>query len=168
MSLPHTLLLTDFYRLYRSRLVDSLVRLTGCRETASDLAQDAYIRLLTHPDISAIINLPAYLFEVGHNLAIDLRRSPLGRAKFVPLDEDLLCPAPTPEKLVELRQQCRILLDTILSIPPACRDVFLLRKLDELSYRQIAARLEISEKTVQRRLVQAMLHCHRSMGHLLT
>lgn len=149
MSLPHTLLLTDFYHLYRSRLIDSLVRLTGCRETASDLAQDAYIRLLTHSDISAIINLPAYLFEVGHNLAIDLRRSPLGRAKFVPLDEDLLCPAPTPEKLVELRQQCRILLD-------------------ELSYRQIAARLEISEKTVQRRLVQAMLHCHRNMGHLLT
>jgi len=163
MSLSHTLLLADLYHDYRLRLIDSLVRLTGCRETAAELAQDAYIRLLTHPDLSVVSNLPGYLFEVGRNLAIDLQRSPLGRTQFVALDENLLCPAPVPEKLAELRQQCRILLDTVFSMPSACRDVFLLRKLNELSYGQIAAHLGISEKTVQRRLVQAMLHCHRSM-----
>jgi DNA-directed RNA polymerase specialized sigma24 family protein len=37
--------------------------------------------------------------------------------------------------------------------------VFLLRKIDELSYSDIAQRLGISEKTVQRYLVNAMLHC---------
>lgn len=164
MSLPNTLLLTDLYHIYRLRLISSLVRLTGCRETAAELAQDAYVRLLTHPDLSVVSNLPGYLFEVGRNLAVDLQRSPLGRTQLIALDENLLCPAPTPEKLAELRQQCRILLDSIFSMSPSCRDVFLLRKLDELSYAQIAAYLKISEKTVQRRLVQAMLYCHRSMG----
>ncbi|NTV47845.1 MAG: ArsR family transcriptional regulator, partial [Chlorobiales bacterium] len=45
------------------------------------------------------------------------------------------------------------------------RDVFILRKIDELSYSEIALKLGISEKTVQRHLVQAMLHCHQCMEH---
>jgi len=59
------------------------------------------------------------------------------------------------------------LLDTIASMPQGCRDVFLLRKIDELSYSEISIRLNISEKTVQRRLVQAMLRCHRSMNNAI-
>jgi RNA polymerase sigma-70 factor (ECF subfamily) len=41
--------------------------------------------------------------------------------------------------------------------------VFLLRKIDELSYSEIAKQLGISEKTVQRDLVNAMLHCHNRL-----
>jgi RNA polymerase sigma factor (sigma-70 family) len=48
-------------------------------------------------------------------------------------------------------------------MPRKYRDVFLLRKIDELSYADIALKMGISEKTVQRRLVKAMLHCHQCM-----
>lgn len=72
----------------------------------------------------------------------------LGQAKFQPLDEALRCPALTLEEMTDLRQQCRLLLDAIFSMPPVYRDVFLLRKLEALSYVNISAWLGISEKTV--------------------
>jgi RNA polymerase sigma-70 factor (ECF subfamily) len=51
-------------------------------------------------------------------------------------------------------------------MPASCRDVFLLRKIDGLDYGEIASRLAISEKTVQRRLVQSMLHCNRRISSM--
>jgi len=41
--------------------------------------------------------------------------------------------------------------------------VLLLRKVDDMSYGDTAARLGIAEKTVQRHLVKAMLHCERRL-----
>ncbi len=158
-------LLIDLYEKHRSSLISSIARLTGCRDTAADLAQEAYIRLLVHDNAVGISHPEAYLFRIGRNLAIDRQRSPFSKAEPLPLDEELLCPLLQPDELACLRQQCEILLDAIFSMPEPCRDVFLLRKLDELSYNEIAARLGISEKTVQRRLVQSILHCNRYMGH---
>jgi len=157
--------LIDLYEKHRSSLISSIARLTGCRETAADLAQEAYIRLLVHGHEADISHPEAYLFRIGRNLAIDYQRSPFSKTELLPLDEELLCPSLPPDELACLRQQCEILLDVIFSMTAPCRDVFLLRKLDELSYNEIAVRLAISEKTVQRRLVQSMLHINRYISY---
>ncbi|BBL34669.1 putative RNA polymerase sigma factor FecI [Nitrosomonas stercoris] len=154
---------TKLYKQYRLRLISRINRLIGCRETASDLAQEAYMRLLDNRDLSNVLNLSAYLFQIGHNLAVDYQRDPLNKIEYLLLDEAQPCPLPQLQEIVSLRQQCSILIDAIATMPQGCRDVFLLRKIDGLSYREISIRLNISEKTVQRRLVQAMLHCHRSV-----
>lgn len=153
---------TTFYQQYQSQLIRRITRLVGCRETAADLAQEAYIRLLGQRDLSNILSLSAYLFRIAHNLAMDHQRDPTNKIEYLLLDETLPCPLLPPHEIASLRQQCRLLLDTIAAMPPGCRDVFLLRKVDELSYSEISHRLNISEKTVQRRLVQAMLRCHRA------
>jgi RNA polymerase sigma-70 factor (ECF subfamily) len=166
MHLLDPLFLVDLYRKHRSCLINSIARLVGCRETAADLAQEAYLRLLQYNG-TGIAHPEAYLFRVGRNLALDLQRDPFSRADFVPLDEELPCILPQPEELAFLRQQCENLLDAIFSMPASCRDVFLLRKIDGLEYGEIASQLAISEKTVQRRLVQSMLHCNRRMSGML-
>lgn len=158
--------LTALYEQYRSSLINHISRLIGCRETASELTQEAYVRLMVRHDLPDILSLSAYLFRIGHNLAMDHQRAPSYRIENLLLDETLPCPLLQPHEIVSLRQQCRILLDTIAAMPQGCRDVFLLRKIDELSYSEISIRLNISEKTVQRRLVQSMLFCHRRMNIL--
>lgn len=161
MYLFDSFFLIDLYEKHRSSLISSIARLTGCRETAAELAQEAYIRLLIHDNAASISHPEAYLFRIGRNLAIDHQRNPFSKVESLPFDEELLCPLLQPDELAYLRQQCDILLTAIFSMSEPCRDVFLLRKLDELSYHDIAARLAISEKTVQRRLVQSMLHINR-------
>jgi RNA polymerase sigma-70 factor (ECF subfamily) len=166
MHLLDPLFLVDLYEKHRSSLINSIARLIGCRETAADLAQEAYVRLLVQRKGTGIIHPEAYLFRVGRNLAIDHQRNPSSTVDFIPLDEELPCTLPQPDELAFLRQQCENLLDAIFSMPASCRDVFLLRKIDGLDYGEIASRLEISEKTVQRRLVQSMLHCNRRIGSM--
>lgn len=157
--------LIDLYHKYRSQLITSIARLTGCHDTAADLAQEAYIRLLVNGSMIKITHPTAYLFRIGHNLAIDYQRNPYSKAEYLQLEEELVCPLLPPEELVSLRQQCEILVEAVASMPKPSRNVFLLRKIDELSFAQIAAKLRISEKTVQRRLVRAMLHCIRHMNN---
>ena len=67
--------------------------------------------------------------------------------------------------MMELHQQCQQVLDAYLSLPANYQAVFVLRKMDELSYSDIAVKLNISEKTVQRYLVAIMLHFHQAMLH---
>jgi RNA polymerase sigma factor (sigma-70 family) len=167
MHLLDPLFLVDLYKKHRSSLINSIARLVGCRETAADLAQETYLRLLVHCNGTSLIHPEAYLFRVGRNLAIDHQRNLFSRADFMQLDEELPCTLPQPDELAFLRQQCENLLNAIFSMPASCRDVFLLRKIDGLDYGEIASRLAISEKSVQRRLVQSMLHCNRRMNCLL-
>ncbi|WP_434151354.1 RNA polymerase sigma factor [Methylocaldum gracile subsp. desertum] len=152
------------FRDYREPIVAFLMRRVQCPETALDLSQETYLRLVRKETLAHAENLPAYLFRTAERLAIDYLRQ--NRQTFVSADslaDDLTCPKLSPDELASLRQQCEILLDAIASLPGKCRHVFLLRKIDDLSYGEIAARLGISEKTVQRQLVKAMLHCHRRM-----
>lgn len=158
----------DLFRDHRDALVAFLLKRVQCAETASDLSQETYLRLLRKDTVPHADNLTAYLYRTAERLAIDFLRQNKRRAEgYVPLDDELPCPKLLPEDLAVLREQCEILLDAIASLPKVCRHVLLLRRVDELSYGEIAARLGISEKTVQRHLVKAMMHCHARLENPL-
>jgi RNA polymerase sigma-70 factor (ECF subfamily) len=153
--------ISQLFENHNSAIVAFLVNRVACPETAQDLSQETYLRLLKKGEIPHDENIIGYLFRIADRLAIDyLRQTRLPRNNVVELTEALQCPQPQPDELNELRQQCQIVLNAINALPQKCRDVFLLRKIDEFSYNEIARQLGISEKTVQRYLVNAMLHCH--------
>ncbi len=135
-----------------------------CPDAAEDLSQEAYLRLLRKDALQHNDNLAGYLFKIAERLAIDfLRQRQRTSSRDIELDEALECPSLQPEALLILREQCHLLLQVIASLPKQTRSVFLLRKIDELSYADIAKKLGISEKTVQRHLVKAMLLCHQRL-----
>ena len=154
--------ITQLFNAHHAAIVAFLARRGCCPETAQDLGQETYLRLLSKTEISHDENLKAYLFRIAERLAIDyLRQSRQAKNNTKPLDDALYCPKLLPDEVAELRQQCEKLIYAIELLPVKIRNVFLLRKIDELSYAEIAQHLGISEKTVQRHLVNAMLHCHQ-------
>ncbi len=150
---------TAFSRLFEQRfaaLFRYLVRLTDDRELASDLAQEAFVRLYrrgTLPDTPG-----AWLVTVAHNLLRDHRRSARlqlvllsARQQRSPEDRDRPADAEGQVLAEERRSQVRAALD---HLSPRDREALLLRYSGH-SYREIATALHVAETGVGTMLIRA-------------
>lgn len=117
-----------------------------------DVVQESYLRIwktrATHPIQCA----KGFLFQVARRLAIDvLRRRESARTDSV---ADLTAlevaeSAPSAAEGAARNEELWLLAQAFHSLPTRCREVLMLRKIDGLSQKEIAARLGIAEGTVQ-------------------
>lgn len=142
----------------RHRLLQLLKRRIGCSDTAEELVQEVYLRVVQQECIDEIANLPGYLFRVAVNLANDhLRKAAVHkRDKNELLDDQVVCPRPMPDHIVQAQQELERLDRLIDELPPRCRRIFLLRRAQNLSYDEIAEKLNISPRTVDSQMGKAL------------
>lgn len=151
---------------HRHELIRAIRRFVRCEQAAADLAQDTYMRFLNMRRSVSVSFPRALLFRTAKNLAIDHLR----RGKFEPqgsgtadLFPDIPSGAPSPERALFDKQRVRILSQAIDSLPPRCREAFLLHRVHECSYREIAGRLSISESAVEKLIMRALVHCREML-----
>jgi RNA polymerase sigma-70 factor, ECF subfamily len=148
------------YRLYRY-----LLYVTGSPETARDLFQETWLRVLDRGhQYNGVTRFEAWLFSIARHLVIDLRR----RKQMASLDEMLepgeSGPAWEPQAsdtsspLVELAGQERAeRLDAALAqLLPVYREVLLLRFQEDLSLEEIAGVVKAPLSTVKSRLYRGL------------
>lgn len=143
-----------------------LTRMCRCEETAADVAQDVYLRLLRYAPRRVVDNPKAYLFQVAANAARDRLARESARERLVdggPPAETVPCPRPDAEAVTLARERLAILADAVDDLPPRCREVFLLSRFDGLSNGRIAERLGISRNMVEKHIIKALLHCRRRL-----
>jgi transmembrane sensor len=138
----------------------------ACPNLAADIAQDLWLRAAAATPVEPIRNVRAYLYGVARNLITDrLRQERLREA--APLDEvvtgQVASAAPAADAVLAARQDLRALDAAIRDLPPKCREVFLLHRGEELSMREVALRLGISERTVEKHIAKALDHCRRRL-----
>ena len=125
---------------YQGRLIAFAARITGDLESGRDVAQDTFLRLCAQ-DLDAIADhLPAWLFRVCRNRALDVRK------KEGPLEQlDDNDQASThgvsvdPLRLLEQSDDARRALAAVAELPSAQQEVLRLRFQEELSYKEISA-----------------------------
>lgn len=142
-----------------------LSRMLGSRDTAADLAQECFLRLLNVVRSRPVENERGLLFTIAANLARDHLRQQ-GRRPVVDLDSvarHLPSDAVSPDAAIDARRQLALLRTAIAEMPPRTREVFLLFRLEGLRYRQIAERLGISARTVEYHVQHALTLCHRRL-----
>lgn len=131
-------------------------------DSAEDIVQDAYLRLLEHEQPDAILNPRAYLYRVTANAAVDQQRKRRIRELYAGdlEDFDAVCsPLPSPETESansQLLQQC---LQVLEQLPAIQRHIFLLHRIEGYSHRQIAANLNMPRRTVERHCAKALEFC---------
>ncbi len=138
----------------------------SCPSMAADIVQDLWLRAAAAAPVEPVRNVRAYLYSVARNLVIDrMRQERLREA--APLDdsvtEQVASAAPGADAVLEARQDLRALDAAIAELPPKCREVFLLHRGEELSMREIALRLGISERTVEKHIAKALGHCRQRL-----
>jgi len=152
--------LTLLFNKYRGALLRHVGRFAASREDAADIVQDTYLRVMHRVNLSRFDSeTRSYLFRTATNLARDHFRRQRFRSH-APLEdapEDaLLADQPTPEQVLASNQMTVALREAILAMPEDARTVFILARSRELSYEDIARRLSIGQRTVERRMAQAM------------
>jgi RNA polymerase sigma-70 factor (ECF subfamily) len=119
---------------------------------ADDLVQESYSRLLRARETGSIACAKAFLFVTARNLALNQLRHlrherPQGVAEIDSsgvLDES----AAIPESVARA-EDLQLLIHAIQSLPERCRQIMTLRKIYGLSQKEVAAKLAISEHTVE-------------------
>ena len=150
---------------YEHRLYRYLLYLTGSSETARDLFQETWVRVLARGhQYDGVTRFEAWLFSIARHLVIDLQR----RKQMASLDE-MLDPAEgarrweplTPDAASPLAQfagheQSERLSAALARLLPVYREVLLLRFQEELSLEEIAGVIKAPLSTVKSRLYRGL------------
>ncbi len=144
----------------REPLLAFLRRRGAAAEDAQDVAQESMVKLLryrTQPPEA----LRVLLYRIALNGFSDLLRrgQARGAGQHVSLDadfHDLPSADPGPVQRLAAEQQLRRLRQGIQALPPRCREVYLLHRVENMSYPQIARHCGITVKAVEKNIGKAL------------
>ncbi len=152
------------FSIYFARLNDFAKNVVKDDAISQDIVQDVFVKVWENKAEIESLNLEAYLFRLVRNRCIDYikhlkvvsnrmqeiqissKYEELYRIDFIGNE---------PYILIEQELKAKIE-DTIRSLPDRCREVFILSRMDGLKNREIANKLNINIKNVERHLSRAL------------
>lgn len=158
---------SDLGALYRARahhLIGHFASGPADRETARDIVHEAFAKLaaLSFARRLAVLRLDAYLYRMCVNLLRDRGRALQTRELH---REHAMRAGSAHNPLAELehRDSLRRLEAAMLRLNPKTREIFLAKRLDGMTYAEIAARTGLSVKGVEKHMSKAIAAVDRAM-----
>lgn len=158
--------LQDLFRRHGRDLTRFLQRRVSSPETAADLTQELFLRLLTATPTVTVHDRRRYLFRAAGNLAINHRK----RERLVEFvaDPELLDriadDAPNAERSLLSRQELAIVAATLTEFPPLHREIFMLSRVDGLSFAEIGRQLGVPRQRAFDHLVRVVTRLQARLG----
>ena len=153
---------------YKVRLFNYLYRLTGNRDEAEEIAQEAFVKAYIHAEkYKTIARFSTWLYTIATNLVRNRIRSRSRAPRLVSLwtrgfgdsDEervlDIEDGGRTPDQVINDAELSSVINRAIAKIPEKYRESFVLREINELSYEEIAAVTGLKLGTVRSRINRA-------------
>ena len=156
-------LVERLFREHNEALIRFLRGRVGSRNEALEVAQEAYVRLLSLDQPGAVSYLRAFLFKTAANIAIDRRRRVRSYDKVTGGQLFEFSENRTPEREVAAEQTLRHLGNLIESMPAKCQASFVMSQIHGLDAATIAGQLGITDSMVRKYVVRALLHCREQM-----
>ncbi len=124
-----------------------------------DLRQDIYARVFDAAREALPLQTKAFLFATARNLLIN--RAKRSRVISIELVADLealhvAVDSLTPDRYATAREELRRAQAGLERLPPRCREVIVLRKIEGLSQHEAAVHMGVGEDTIERQMVQGM------------
>jgi RNA polymerase sigma-70 factor (ECF subfamily) len=117
-----------------------------------DIVQECYCRLSQLRDVSEISEPRAYLFTIARRLAVQQRRQ-ASVVRLETLDGEIERYAwddtPGPDRIAAARQELNRMRAAVATLSDRARRIFVMRKVEGLSQKEIAAALGVSETVVE-------------------
>lgn len=131
---------------------------------AADLAHDTYLRIITSGNLFPQEESRRYLTRIANGLVIDLYRRRHIESAYLEAISVLPEQEVPSEEARALVIEALMEIDTILrGLPCKARQALLLCKIDGMSYREIASRLDVSISSVEKYIASSLFACYRAL-----
>lgn len=124
-----------------------------------DVIQEMYAKFLTLPSLDAIRHPKQYALLTARGIVIDhVRHSRVvsitstGNLELLEIAE----PDATSEERIEFQQEIKAVSAALDQLPKMCRETLILRRVEGLPQKEVARRLKISEKTVEKHMANGV------------
>lgn len=155
-----TIAFTRFVEDRRDGLVRFATNLGVSSDDAKDLVQEGLMRLMRYCDSTPVNEWTPLIYRIILNLHRDRQRQQGAQGAAVVTSDEVLESQPSlqasPERQASDRQQLALARAAILGLPPKCREVYLLNRMDGISYASIAQRCGIPLKAVEKHISRAL------------
>ncbi|MED5545835.1 MAG: sigma-70 family RNA polymerase sigma factor [Pseudomonadota bacterium] len=145
---------------------DFLARRVGLQE-AEDMAQEVALRLHQRRGDNRIESLESYAFQVARSVLTDRWRREAVRQREAHISlEDYHHPVEeiSPARVLEGKQRLARVMVLLRDLPDRTRQVFVLHRVEEMSYAAIASHFGISVSAVEKHIMKAIRHLSACVG----
>lgn len=153
---------SKFFADTRHALLRYVRRLTQSNETAEEIVQEAYAR--TFAQGTSVQAPRSFLYTTARNLAWNAQRHRRTAATDTVADLDALgitdSIVASPEDGLVADEAAALMREAIERLPPQCRAAFTLKIFNACSYKEIAAQLGISTRTVEKHISRGLRDTH--------
>nr|WP_121272229.1 RNA polymerase sigma-70 factor [Pedobacter schmidteae] len=156
----------EIYNKYWPKLYLSAYNLLRDRYAAEDIVQEVLVQLWMKRQSQTIESLNSYLYAAVRFQVFNLIRSGKVREHFFNRIEELSIEN-TAEDHLYAQDVLKKIDEGLAELPDRCREIFTLSRKDQLSTKEIAARLGIAPKTVENQLTIAIRRLRSTMEHML-
>ena len=157
-------------REFEHRLKLFVTARTNGSSDVDDIVQEAFLRYHTKPADAVVENPLGYLYRIALNIIIDRRRQRSPLTSSVELDavsERWFAAPPTQEQGRSLADLERAYHAALAELPPRCAEVYALRRHSGMATPDVADRLSITPRMVQKHMATAMAHLHDRLAPFL-
>ncbi len=127
-----------------------------------DVVQESYLRIWKARAAQPIRSAKAFLFTVARSVALNVLRKKQN-APFETFGDfaasRVLDEAPNAVETAILHERIDLLADALMMLPPRCREITVLHKVQGLSQKEVAAQLGLSERTVESQVRIGVTRC---------
>ena len=131
------------------------------KSEVEDLTQEVFASLMRRAELESIQNLEGYVFRIAANLLRGRKRL-AGRRPDVQPDgsqtSDRLVDEISPQRVLLGTEAWEIFLQALQELPERARTIFVLNRFEELSGREIAVRLGISNSLVEKEMMRSVAY----------
>ena len=146
---------------YHPALLQYFRRKARDQNEIDDLVQEVFLRVVGRRSAEPVENVGAYVFQTAASVLVDRHRRVTVRHTddHVEFDADRHSSSDfDAARVLEARQALQSAVVALQSLPERTRDIFILRRIEGIAYRDIADRFGISVSAVEKHMVRAIHH----------
>jgi RNA polymerase sigma-70 factor (family 1) len=154
---------TEIYNRYWKLLFYTAYNIIQDQERAQDVVQNVYISLWQRKGDVEIKSLKSYLQQSARFSVLKAIREQQNDARFYERLQEITSEIITDNPLI-FKEQQQLLKNLLGSLPENCREAFRLSREEGFTYKQISSKLNISEKTVEKRVSKSLKYIRNGLN----